>query len=734
VGRQEPKEPYLVVVESPAKAHTINQMLGPEYKVMATLGHLKDLPPERLGIDENTLTPEYVIIKGREKFLRQIKGAAHQAEKVFIATDPDREGEAIGWHLAQEIGENGDRIYRVLFHEITRAAVREAMEKPTRLDQKKVDAQQARRVLDRLVGYKVSPLLWRKVKSGLSAGRVQSVALRLICDRENEIQSFVPAEYWTIYARLEGDSPPPFRARLIRIEGRKAEIGDQKEAQSLAAELAPATFLVRAVSRKEKRRNPVPPFTTSKLQQEAYRKLGFSSRKTMMLAQQLYEGIAIGEEGPVGLITYMRTDSVRVSTEAIREARSLIESRYGPQFLPPQPNLYRNRARAQDAHEAIRPTSPSRDPETVRPYLTKDQWALYNLIWNRFVASQMVPELWEVTSADIEAGRFLLRATGSVRKFPGFSVLYSEGKDETPTPPEAGEEAEEKEGVLPPLSAGERLSCLAIEPEQHFTQPPPRFTEASLVKELEEREIGRPSTYAVILSILQDRDYIVREKGHFRPTHLGMVTAKLLVDHFPTILDPKFTAEMEKQLDKVEEGKVRGREVVQDFYRHFREALERASSDMQSIRSIQLESNEVCERCGRPMVIRWGRYGKFLACTGYPSCSYTVKLKEDEITAQRPKEAEESEEVCEKCGRRMVVREGRFGRYLACPGYPSCKNTRPLTLNIRCPRDGCEGWIVERRTKKGKVFYGCSRYPECRFTAWERPQALAGGREGKDSN
>jgi DNA topoisomerase-1 len=696
-------------------------MLGPEYKVVASLGHLKDLPTERLGVDDESLSPEYVTVKGREKILKEIKNAAKQAEKIFIATDPDREGEAIGWHLAEEMKNLEDRIFRVLFHEITRSAVREAMGRPTRLDERKVEAQQARRILDRLVGYKISPLLWRKVKTGLSAGRVQSVALRLIRDREREILSFVPSEYWTIEAQLSGAAPPPFRAQLIRVEGRKAEIKDEKEAQSLLAELKQKPFSVKEVAQKEKRRHPVPPFTTSKLQQEAYRKLRFSSKKTMAIAQQLYEGIEIGEEGPVGLITYMRTDSVRVSAESIREARSWIESRYGPQFLPSEPNSYRNRAGAQDAHEAIRPTSPSLHPEGLKPHLSKDQFALYALIWNRFLASQMTPEVWEVTSVDIETGRFLFRATGSVKKFAGFSILYAEGKDEGASSEGNGEEAEEKEGVLPPLTAGERLSCLGIDPEQHFTQPPPRFTEASLVKELEEREIGRPSTYAVILSTLQERDYVFREKGHFKPTDLGMITTDLLVESFPEILDVKFTAAMEKQLDEVEEGNAAGKEIVQGFYGQFREALSRANSEMKSIRAIHLPTSEACEKCGKPMVIKWGRYGKFMACSGYPSCKNTIKLKEDEQGPGRPAASESSGEVCEKCGAEMVIREGRFGRYLACQGFPSCKNTKPLILKIKCPREGCDGFVVEKRTKKGRTFYGCSKYPECDFTSWKRP-------------
>ncbi|MFH0871966.1 MAG: type I DNA topoisomerase [bacterium] len=712
--------PNLIVVESPAKARTIQKILGPEFKVMASMGHLKDLPPGRLGVDESSFDAEYIIVKGREKTLREIKGAAKKAEKIFIATDPDREGEAIGWHLADEMKELQDRIWRVLFHEITRSAVKAAMDLPGRLDEKKVDAQQARRILDRLVGYKISPLLWRKVKAGLSAGRVQSVALRLICDREKEIRAFIPAEYWTIAAQLSAAVPPPFKAQLAKIGGQKAEIRNEEEAQALVAELEGKPFQVRGVSQKEKRRHPVPPFTTSKLQQEANRKLRFSAKKTMATAQQLYEGIEVGEEGAVGLISYMRTDSVRVSMESIQEARRWIEARYGPQFLPAQPNFYQNRARSQEAHEAIRPTSAFHDPQSLKPHLTKDQLALYSLIWNRFLASQMNPEILEVTVAEVEAGRALFRVVGTVKKFPGFSILYAEGKDEATSPP-GGEEDEEREGVLPPLVAGERLQVQGLEPEQHFTQPPPRFTEASLVKELEEREIGRPSTYAVILSTIQERDYVFKEKGHFKPTDLGMIVTDMLVPNFPEILDVKFTAAMEKQLDEVEEGTARGKELLQEFYGRFRETLSQAGSGMKSIKTIALETSEVCERCGKPMVIRWGRYGKFLACSGYPACKNTLKLKEDQQGPHKPPVQQAAGEVCEKCGKEMVVREGRFGRYLACQGFPSCKNTRPLTLGIRCRREGCDGFLVERRTRRGRVFYGCNKYPDCSYASWEKP-------------
>jgi DNA topoisomerase-1 len=720
---------FLVVVESPTKAKTIDKMLGPDYKVMASLGHIKDLPAGKLGVDETSLEPHYVTVKGREKTLAEFKGAAKKAEKVFIATDPDREGEAIGWHLAREMKDLQDRVFRVLFHEITPSAVRTAMERSGRLDERKVDAQQTRRILDRLVGYKISPLLWRKVKAGLSAGRVQSVALRLICEREREIQAFVPSEYWTIDAVLSGGNPPPFKASLYKIGGEKPQIKNREEAQALVGEIGGKTFRVKEVRRKEKKRYPVPPFTTSKLQQEANRKLRFSAKKTMAVAQQLYEGIEIGEEGAVGLITYMRTDSVRVSSESVQEVRGLVERRYGAQFLPARPNAYRNRSSAQDAHEAVRPTSVFRTPEALKSHLGKDQLSLYALIWNRFVASQMNPEISEVTTADIEAGRFLLRATGTVRKFAGFSILYAEGHDEAASSSEGEEEEEkeEKEGALPPLAAGEELSVLAIDPGQHFTQPPPRFTEASLVKELEEREIGRPSTYAVILSTIQERKYVFKEKGHFRPTDLGLIVTDLLVANFPQILDVRFTAGMEKQLDEVEEGNTPGKEILREFYQYFQETLLRATSEMKSIRTMSLPTSELCKLCGKPMVIKWGRYGKFLACSGYPSCKYTIKLQEDQQGPLMASAGKPSGEICEKCGREMVIREGRFGRYLACSGYPSCRNTKPLVLDIKCPREGCEGHLVEKRTRRGRIFYGCSKYPDCTYTSWVRPQTPDSG-------
>lgn len=717
---------YLVVVESPTKAKTIDKMLGSDYKVMASLGHIKDLPTGKLGVDETNFEPDYVTVKGREKILTEIKGAAKKAERVFIATDPDREGEAIGWHLAREMKDLQDRVFRVLFHEITPSAVKVAMERSGRLDERKVDAQQTRRILDRLVGYKISPLLWRKVKAGLSAGRVQSVALRLICEREREIQAFLPSEYWTIDALLSGINPPPFKTQLHKVGGERPEIKNQEEARALAEEMNGKTFRVKEMKKREKKRYPVPPFTTSKLQQEANRKLRFSAKKTMAVAQQLYEGIEVGEEGAVGLITYMRTDSARVSSGSIQEVRGLVEKRYGAQFLPARPNAYRNRSSAQDAHEAVRPTLVSRSPESLKPYLSKDQLSLYSLIWNRFVASQMNPEISEVTTADIEAGRFLFRATGTVRKFAGFSILYAEGRDET-APPSEGEEEEEKEGALPPLAAGEELSVLAIDPEQHFTQPPPRFTEASLVKELEEREIGRPSTYVAILSTIQERKYVFKEKGHFRPTDLGLIVTDLLVANFPQILDVRFTAGMEKQLDEVEEGNIPGKEILKGFYEPFQEALLRATSEMKSIRTMSLPTSEVCKLCGKPMVIRWGRYGKFLACSGYPDCKHTIKLKEDQQGPLVAPAGEPSGEICEKCGKEMVIREGRFGRYLACQGYPSCKNTKPLVLNSKCQREGCEGYLVEKRTRKGRIFYGCNKYPDCKYTSWVRPQAPDSG-------
>jgi DNA topoisomerase I len=710
--------PDLVIVESPAKAKTIEKILGKGYTVKASVGHVRDLPPKRLGVDiRDDFTPEYIVIRGKAKVVDELRASAKRAGKIYLAPDPDREGEAIAWHIAQELdGKQRDTIYRVLFNEITPRAITAAMRNPGRIDEHKVNAQQARRILDRLVGYQISPLLWRKVRRGLSAGRVQSVALRLICEREKEIDAFVPQEYWTVTVVLEGDQPPSFEAQLAKVGGKKAQIQTGEVAHAIAAQLRDAQFVVEDVKTRERRRQPPPPFITSRLQQEGANRLRFSARKTMTLAQGLYEGLAIGPDGVVGLITYMRTDSTRVSEDAQRETLEFINATYGQQYAPDKPNVYRSKKSAQDAHEAIRPTSTVRTPDEVHPYLDRDHQALYQLIWARFVASQMRPAIFDVTTADIAAGEFGLRASGSVLKFDGFLKVYTEDR---PTTGAGSDEDADQNRALPPLQAGQVLRVVDVKPEQHFTQPPPRYTEASLVAELEKRGIGRPSTYATILSIIQDRNYVETKERKFYPTELGRLVSDLLVEHFPDVMDVEFTAAMEDLLDQVEEGRRPWVGVLREFYEPFEKHLQAASQHMPSVKNMVEPTTEVCEKCGKPMVIRLGRYGKFLACSGYPECKATRPLKSEETEANNLGAL--TSEVCEQCGSPMVVRKGRFGEFLACSAYPTCKVAKPMRLGVACPTAGCTGELVQRRTKRGRAFYGCNRYPDCQFTLWSKP-------------
>ncbi|HSB67793.1 MAG TPA: type I DNA topoisomerase [Candidatus Methylomirabilis sp.] len=767
----------LVIVESPAKAKTINKFLGRDYLVKASMGHVRDLPVKSLAVDvDHDFKPKYEVVRGREKVLSELKTAAKSSAAVYLAADPDREGEAICWHLAQELKSARKPVHRVMFNEITKRAVQEAFAHPGRIDQRKVDAQQARRILDRLVGYKISPLLWEKVRRGISAGRVQSVALRLVADREKEIRAFTPTEYWTIAAELARPDGvgSAFPARLSRVDGEKASIPSQQDADRILAELtAPGTeFRVASLVKKEKRRNPVPPFTTSKLQQEAARKLHFPVRKTMQVAQQLYEGIEVGDAGAVGLITYMRTDSTRISPEAQAEVRQFIADRYGAAFLPDRPPTYRSGKGAQEAHEAIRPTSVLRDPAQMAPYLTREQLALYTLIWNRFVASQMRPAVFDATSVDIAAGRCTFRASGQQMKFAGFMQVYVEGRDEAARgAPEEPEAEGDEERSLPPLQDGQALDCRALTPAQHFTQPPPRFTEASLVKELEERGIGRPSTYAAILSVIQNRDYVVKDEGKFKPTELGEIVVDLLVESFPRILDPGFTAQMETKLDEIEEGTADWLEAMHKFYGAFAKWLEKARSKMRNVKAMEEPSDQVCEKCGRPMVIKWGRFGKFLACSGYPECKSTKELPGNgngesaagtngqggtvgegqpcencgkpmvlkrgrfgpflacsgypecrtvvRIARSAAPPPQPTDQVCEQCGAPMVIRQGRFGPFYSCSTYPACKNLKPIPIGVDCPQ--CGAPLTARRTKRGRTFYGCSAYPKCEYTLWDRP-------------
>ena len=691
----------LVIVESPAKAKTIKKYLGSGYLVKASVGHVKDLPKSRMGVDvDHNFAPEYEVVKGKEKVLQEIKKHAVQAQEVFLATDPDREGEAIAWHLSEEIGH--PRTHRVLFNEITRNAIQQAIAQPGAISQENVDSQQARRVLDRLVGYQISPILWKKVRRGLSAGRVQSVAVRLIVERENEIRAFVPEEYWSLEALLEAKLPPQFQARLFRLDGEKIELKQGEQTQALAKELEGATWQVAKVDRRERRRNAPAPFITSKLQQEAANRLGFTAKKTMTLAQRLYEGVELGDEGNVALITYMRTDSTRLSDDAVKAIRGVIQERYGPDYLPDEPLVYKSRKSAQDAHEAIRPTSIEYPPEKVKAFLEPDMFRLYELIWKRFEACQMKPAVYDQTTAEINAGRATFRATGSTLKFPGYLAVYgalptAEEEAEREKAKKAGADAEETEatGELPSLEEGEVLKLLKLLPEQHFTQPPPRFSEATLVKELEERGIGRPSTYAAIISTIQDKKYVEKLESRFHPTDLGVITTEELVKHFPNEVDVGFTAQMEEQLDRISEGEVRWVEVLKDFYGPFKDTLARAEVEMRDVKRMEIPTDLVCEKCGKPMVIKWGKMGQFLACTGYPECKNTKDFKKDADGKIVVVEEEQTDETCETCGKPMVIKRGRFGRFMACSGYPECKTSKPLSIGVACP--------------------------DCKFAAWDRP-------------
>jgi DNA topoisomerase-1 len=719
----------LVIVESPAKASTIKKYLGEGFEVKASVGHVKDLPKASLGIDiEHDFQPVYVVIDAKKKVIAEIKSAAKRAARVLLAPDPDREGEAIAWHIADEIRPCNGNIQRVLFNEITKKAVLEAIEHPLELDAKKYESQQARRVLDRLVGYQISPILWSKVRRGLSAGRVQSVAVRLLVEREEEIRAFRSEEYWTVEFDVEGERPPAFAIRVVKLDGEKPTLAHEGQATQIVELVRQAALHVTAVERKERRKNPPAPFITSRLQQEASSKLRFSPKRTMALAQRLYEGLELGAEGPTGLITYMRTDSTRIADDAVTAVRALIGSRFSAAHLPAEPNLFKSKKSAQDAHEAIRPTLLDHDPERVRALLTdagagrdareiEDLVKLYTLIWNRFVACQMAPAVFDQTTIDIAAGRVDLRATGQVMRFPGFLDVYAEAQEDAASEEESG-------GSLPDVREGETLRLLGERPEQHFTQPPPRYSEATLVRELEEKGIGRPSTYAAILSTVQDRGYAEKREGRLAPTELGVVVNGLLVKSFPDILNADFTAQMEERLDLVEEGTADWIQLLRDFYAPFERDLSRAKVEMRDLRREEEPTEEVCEKCGKPMVIKWGRNGYFLACSGYPECRNTKEYTRNPdgtltvLPTTRP-----SDQTCPTCGSAMVIRRGRFGEFLACSRYPECKTTSPVSLGVACPRPGCGGYLTEKRSKRGKVFYGCSNYAKskCDFVSWDRP-------------
>jgi len=763
----------LVVVESPAKAKTIQKILGKGFEVLSSMGHVKDLPKSRLGVDvENGFTPSYIVIKERKKVLGDILTSARSASTVFLAPDPDREGEAIAWHIADAIRDDAGKkrkgtakkgkpvprgkkaasvsgvveravpdIQRVLFHEITKKGITEGMEHPRPLDHNKFDAQQARRILDRIVGYTLSPLLWTKVRRGLSAGRVQSVAVKMVCAREKEIAAFVPEEYWSLTARLEGKNPPPFPAKLVEAGGKKVRPRDAAETAVLRAAVENGPFVVREVRKKVRRRQAPAPFTTSKIQQEASKALRMQAYRTMMVAQSLYEGVEIPGAGLVGLITYMRTDSVRVADEAMVAVRDHIRKEYGAAYLPEAPNVFRNRKSAQDAHEAIRPTSLEYPPASLKGILNRDQFRLYELIWKRFVASQMAAAEFEQTAADIlcdpagsPRGGYLFRASGSVPKFAGFLEVYQAAVTESRGDSPNGETADEENGgsaaegekaeenVLPPLVEGEVLTLLELAGNQHFTQPPPRFSESSLIKELEEQGIGRPSTYASIVKTIRERGYVKTDEGKFLPTELGTIVTNLLEESFPKVMDVAFTARMEEELDQIEDGERVLVQAMENFYQPFSEELERAKIAMPTVKEELIATGIPCAACGGEMVIRFGRAGRFLACRNYPACRNTADFRqttEGKVEILPPEEAGVS---CEKCGKPMIVRNWKGARYIACSGYPDCRNSKPYPVGISCPECSV-GEVVERSSRFGKVFYSCSRYPDCRFASWGRPIA-----------
>jgi len=807
----------LVIVESPAKAKTINKFLGRGYIVKASMGHVRDLPKRSLGVDEESFEHTYAVLAEKKKTITELKKAAKNADDIYLASDPDREGEAICWDLYEVLRkESKANFHRVMFNEITKKAIKAAFDQPQEIDANKVDAQQARRILDRLVGYKISPLLWEKARRGLSAGRVQSVALRIICEREREILAFVSKEYWSLRAKLEADKPPLFLAKLASHKGKKIELASKDDivtvldglgwkvketrpvedgaagaitvsVESTGADAVP--FRVAKVESKDKKKNPAPPFTTSKLQQDAARQLGYAVSRTMRLAQRLYEGAEIGEAGTVGLITYMRTDSTRVSDEALTDVRNYISGTYGAEALPEKPRFFRAAKRAQEAHEAIRPTSMENAPDKVQKYLGRDEFRLYTLIWNRFVASQMASAVFATTRADIEAGEYSFRATGSVLKFQGWLAVYHEGKDEDAgsRDDDAADDSEDRR--LPTLSEGQELKPDSLLPKQHFTQPPPRFSEATLVKELEENGIGRPSTYASILSTIQNRDYVQKEAKRFNPTELGLLVNDLMVDSFGDIFQVGYTARMEGELDRIEEGEIDWIDALREFKVKFDKDLAVARENMRDVKREAIPTDQICDKCGKPMVLKWGRFGQFVACSGYPDCKNTREVngnvetdtgdraslasaaKVAKVSAE-PNPIEANADPCEKCGKSMVLRRGKFGQFLACSGYPDCKTTRKITVSkdgktevradvmldetcprcksrlalkqgrfgeftacsdypncryvkmketgVTCPQCG-KGMVVERRSKRGKLFYGCGAYPDCDFVLWRRP-------------
>ncbi|MCK5147912.1 type I DNA topoisomerase [bacterium] len=691
----------LVIVESDAKSKTINRFLGSKFVVKASVGHIKNLPKNRLGVDiDNGYEPEYITIRGRGKIVKELKRLAGNADTIYIATDPDREGEAIAYHLASEISSSNTNIKRILFYEITKQAVRDAIEKPLAINEQVVEAQKARRVMDRIVGYQVSPFLWKTVYRGLSAGRVQSVALRLICERDEEIEAFKSEEYWQVGAIFNTPAGESFKSRLAKIKGKDPKLPDEATVKTHVAAIESETFTVSDIRTKRQERNPLPPYITSTMQQDAARKLNMSTKRIMSVAQELYEGIDL-PEGRVGLITYMRTDSTRMAMTSVEEAREHIAESYGTEYVPAKPRIYKTKKSAQDAHEAIRPTSARRTPKALASYLSPAQLKLYTLIWNRFVACQMASAKVDMHALELTGGDYLFRTTGSEIIFRGFLQLYDMEKDA-----DAGV-------ILPVVKKNDTLDLQEVLPTQHFTKPPARFTESSLVKVLDQLGIGRPSTYALIITTLLLRKYIEKEARSLQGTDLGRAVYKILLQHFPNIFDVSFTAEMENELDQIESGEKDKKSVLDDFYTPFSKAMTAAMEKRDEIKeSLQEGTDEQCPDCGKDLVVKWGRNGQFIACSGYPDCKYTKPLEEEVL---------ETDEICDVCGASMVVKNGRFGRFLACSNYPKCKTTKAISTNVQCPEPDCQGTVVERQSKRGKLFFGCSAYPKCKFATWYRP-------------
>lgn len=714
----------LIIVESPTKIRTLKKYIGKSYTIAASAGHIRDLPVKKLGIDiENQFKAKYVNIKDKSKVISNLKKLAGNTNEVYLAPDPDREGEAIAFHI-MKILKKKDRIFhRVLIHELTKKGIEKALKAPQAPDNNKYDAQQARRKLDRLVGYRISPLLWRKVQRGLSAGRVQSVAVKIICDREREIRKFIPEEFWTIHTDLMASVPPRFNASLTKINNKKVKIAAAKQAMKIVSDLQSAQFIIHEIKTKTIKRNPAPPFITSKLQQDAINRLRFSARKTMMVAQQLYEGIEIGTGGPEGLITYMRTDSTRISPDAARAAQQYISRSIGREYALSKPRFFKNKNMAQDAHEAIRPTSVFQTPDKLKSYLTPDQYTLYDLIWKRFVASQMAQAIIDQKTIFIKAGDpYLFSVSGSSVKFPGFMTLYSQ---------EATAPAEKEIQSLPDVQKGNEINLVEIFPRQHFTKPRPRFSEASLVKELEKNGIGRPSTYASILTVIRNKGYVDLVKRYFIPSELGFIVNDLLVSAFPTILTVSFTAQMENNLDDVETGAMNEVQLLTNFYASFKQSLEAADTNMVSVKGVGINTDLKCPACGKQLNIKIGRNGHFLACTRYPDCSFTSNYTRDEkgrISIVEKVADNTKVKDCIKCGKPMVHKEGRFGQFLACTGYPECRHTESLKgeyngkdIGVNCPETDCDGTVIEKKSKRGNLFFGCSRYPECAFASWDKP-------------